>query len=415
MKKLLMMILCAGLCVQMTACGLDSNGSKKNKYVEEGAAMLDQDIRSGEFVLDGEVYSFPMPLSDWLDRGWHVSNNYDNKDDFQLEPGGMSTEFELYNENKDYVRVSVLNDTEDYATVDGCLVSSLYISTGEEFELVLPGGIYCESKPADVLAAYGDQDVDDSESGAIKAYYDYTTADDWVCQVELHLVDNDYTINALSSIEYMISSSAEWEEFIQNASGVEGCTKYIDTAMRASFYGDFTEYVENKFDTQENAESLYDSEISYYASGLMYYADVNEEMIEEAAIEEFREIAKKVLAKTKWEVTDVSLYGDQFTGTVEIALYPTDFLTLIDEGIETAISEFQTKYAEVNYDAISDSQLAEIEQDYAEMVLNAIRDKVEETQVTDPIVKSYDIDYDDGIISADDWAEIDDIIMGVAE
>lgn len=86
-RKLLSVILCAGMCVSMTACGLGG----KDKWVSEAAAQVDSDVRSGEFMLDGEVYTFPMSVQDMLDKGWHVSNNYENKDEFVLEPGWEST------------------------------------------------------------------------------------------------------------------------------------------------------------------------------------------------------------------------------------------------------------------------------------------------------------------------------------
>lgn len=410
MKKVHIMILCAVLCLQMTACGLVSGDAKKEKWIEEGAAMLGDDVRSGEFVLDGEVYSFPMELSVWLDRGWHISNSYENKDEFELEPGYESNSFELFNDDDDYVRVAVFNVSDENASLEECLVSYLYLASSEDFELVLPAGINIGSKPEDILEAYGDDDVDDSDGSIVKAYYEYTTDDDWICIVQLDAYDNDYTINPVTHITYTIDSAVGWAEFYENTSGVEGCTKYIDTCMRTSFYGDFTEYVENKFDTQENAEALYESEVNYYASSLIYYAGINEEMLDEATVEGFREIARQVLAKTKWEITDLSIEIGG-AGTLYIDLYPTNFLDLIGEDIENAISELQTKYANINVDEITESQEAEIEQDYAEMVLNAIKGSVDEIQLKDPVSKWYFLDYNNGIVTNDDWEEIDSIIM----
>ncbi|MBO5166055.1 MAG: hypothetical protein IJ405_06015 [Lachnospiraceae bacterium] len=413
MKKLLTMILCVCMCLQLAACG----GSKEDAaWVAEGAAMLDGDIRSGEFVLAGEVYSFPMPLQTWLDRGWHISNNYDNVDEFTLNPDESSTEFELFNEDGEYVRVSVYNDSDEEAKVEDCLVYSLYMSLTEKINIVFPGGMYSESKPAEILETYGEPDIkDDSEGSYIEAYYNYTNEDGWACQVNLGVVDNDYTIEPFSSIEYIITGSPEWTTFMENAGGVEGFTNYFNATMDASFRGIFDTYVSNGFDTQENAEMLYLSEMSYYVSGIMYYADVNEDYVDDATYLQYYDLAMQVLAKTNWEVVNVTMNDDGLTGTVELKLYPTDFLTLIYEDVEGAIEEFQTKYANVDFNSMSEEEYAACELDYAQMVLAAISGRVEETQTTEAITKTYSIDYDNGIISAEDWENIDDIIMGVAE
>lgn len=406
MKRVLMMVLCAVLCFQVTACGLDLQSFQKDRWVDEGAAKLGGDIRSSQFVLEGEVYTFPMALSDWLDRGWHISNNYDNKDSFELKPGYESTEFELFNENGEYVEVCVLNISDKSAKPEECLVSYLYISSSQDLKLVLPAGINKSSKPADIRAAYGDADIDKSGNEFFEAYYNYTTEDDWICQIKLSAIDNNYTIDPFRSVSFSISSTTEAAEFYENASGEDGCRRYIDTSLRAGFYGDFNEYVENHFSTQENAEAFYESEVNYYASCVIYYVGINEEALGEATVEEFREIARQVLAKTKWEITNLSVATEH--GTLNIDLYPTDFIDLIDDDLGNVISELQAKYAEVDVDSLESQS---IEQDYAEMVLNAIRGRVEEAQVKRPVSKLYIINYSEGILSSDDWEEIDSILM----
>lgn len=400
MKKIISLILCAGFCLQLTACSsdaLDALGGRKNAWVEEGAALLGDDIRSGEFILNGEKYTFPMRMSDWLDKGWHVSNNYENKDNFTLDIGGMSTEFELFNEDGDYVRVSAYNDTDKRATVDKCMVSSLYISL-TDFEAVFPGGIYTENKPAQIMEAYGEPDYkDDGESQAIKAYYDFTSADGWACEAELRMFNNDYTIDAFTAIEYSLIGDEAWNSFMKNSSGEEGCKRFVEAAMQASFHGDFDEYVQY-FETRENAEALYDAECSYYASCIMYYAGVDESAIDEAMAAQFKEIAKQVLKKTKWEVVSVKLGEAKTAGTIgflTLELYPTDFLDIVVDDIN----------------AIT----AESDQEYAEAVLGIYQAKADEAQPAEAISKTYSVSYNEGILDDNQWMEIDDIIMGIAQ
>lgn len=408
MRKILSMLLCAVLCVQLTACG----GSKNDtRWVEEGAALLADDIRSGEFVLDGALYSFPMDLSDWLDNGWHISNSYDNKDEFELEPGTESTEFELFNENDKYVRVCVYNYSDENATIDKCMVSSLYMSLSE-FNVVFPGGMYGHSKPSEVLEAYGEPDVtDDSESNLLDVYYDYTSEGGWGCQVNLHVLDNDYTVDPFTSIEYDVTASPEWNTFLKNTVGADGCKLFIDSSMRASFYGDFDDYVKYGFDTQEGAQELYDAETNYYASAVMYYAGIDETRLDETAVAAYRQLAKEVIAQTEWDIT-VNLNDDQITGTVDMNLYPTNFFDILFEEVQLVYNEFDNKYAGVE---AAEEQLTAMNQEYAEMVLAAVSERTGDIQQLEAVAMTYEIDYANGILNSDNWTEIDNILMDVYE
>lgn len=408
MKRAFLMILCIVLCFQMTACGLDVGSLQKDKWIEEGAAMLGEDIRSGEFVLGGEVYTFPMALSDWLDRGWHISNRYDNRDSFELEPGYESSEFQLYNENGDYLGVRVINASDRKAKLEECLVSYLDISTLQDINLVLPAGIHKGSTPTDIRGAYGDADIDESSDSFFHAYYNYTTEDDWICQIELAAFDNNYTIDPFSSVTFRFCSTTEWAGFYEKAGGEDGCRRYLNSFLRTCFYGDFSEYVENQFSTQEEAEALHETMVTFYASCLIQYTGINEETLRGETIEEFREIARQVLSRTKWEFVNISFIGD--SGSLTIDLYPTDFLDLIDDDLVNVVSELQTKYTEIDINDLSEGLPTEINQDYAEMVLNTIRGRADETQVQSPYSKLYSLDYSEGILSGDDWVEIYSIL-----
>lgn len=408
MKKILIMLLCAILCVQLTACG----GSKNDtKWAEEGSELLDSDIRSGEFVLDGKLYSFPMDLSDWIDNGWHVSNSYDNKDEFELEPGAESTEFELFNENDAYVRVCVYNNSNENAAIENCMVSSLYMSLSE-FNVVFPGGMYGHSKPAEILEAYGEPDTtDDSESNLLDVYYDFTSEGGWGCQVNLHVFDNDYTIDPFTSVEYNVTASPEWNTFLKNTAGADGCKLFIDSSMRASFYGDFDDYVKYGFDTQEGAQELYEAETNYYASAVMYYAGIDEARLDEAAVAAYRQLAKEVIARTGWDIT-VNLNDDQITGTVDMNLYPTNFFDILLEEVQIVYTEFDNKYAGVE---AAEEQLTAMNQEYAKMILAAVSERTGDIQQSEAVSMTYEIDYANGILNSDNWTEIDNIIMDVYE
>lgn len=406
MKRFTLTGLCFAMSVLLSACSF----GKDTKWIAEGTQMLEPDIQSSEIYINGIVYSFPSDMSDWINTGWHVSESYENKDEFELEPGIESTEFELFNEDDEYVTVTVLNMSDENAKIEECMVSSLRISMDPDLKVVLPKGITAGNKPAEVVEAYGEPDTKDEDNGSITAYYNYTTDDDdaWICQMELLMIDNDYTHRPLSAVEYTLSDD-NW------GGSKEDVRTYIDTALRTSFYGDYTEYVEKQYDTQENAVALYESEKQYYAECLMYYLDIDSGLLDETVVEEFCKVAEVVLRKAKWEIGDM-LYDEMtLTGTMELLLYPVDFLDIINSDVDMVITEFQNKYSEVDFDNCTEEELAAMEQDYADMMLKVLKAKADETKVKECVTKSYDVNYEEGVISDDDWYEIDDTLMGFGE
>ena len=53
--------------------------------------------------------------------------------------------------------------------------------------------------------------------------------------------------------------------------------------------------------------------------------------------------------------------------------------------------------------------------EYARGMLDAITPWVEQTSHQEPITKTYDVDLNNGVITTEDWDEIDDILMDLAE
>ena len=177
----------------------------------------------------------------------------------------------------------------------------------------------------------------------------------------------------------------------------EDCVTFIDEALKTSFYGDFAGYVEKNFDTEENAQALYDMEVEYYADALMYYLAIDYETVDEGIADGFRDVARKVLAKFKWDAPVVNLEEGSSLGSFDLTMYPTDFLDIILEEAQ----------------AVADS--GQEGDEYAQSMLEAISPKVDEISYKDAVTETYDVDLDDGVVSSDDWDAIDDVLMDLAE
>ncbi len=263
----------------------------------------------------------------------------------------------------------------------------LKISTSQndrDPKLVLPGGITYNSTKEDIIAAYGTP-VEEDEDGLL-LYYTYTGKDDLEVIVELRVFGD-----TLNRVVYSLSED-NWGS-IKNA---DECSQFIDDALKTSFYCDYARYVENKFDTEENALMLYETEVEYYTQGLMYYLDIDYDTADDATLEGFREATKQIFKKFKWDAPVVNLTGDTW-GEVELTMYPTDFLDIILE------------------DAQQVADTAETEEDYNAGMLAVVTSKIDSISYREPVIKTYDIDIDDGVITTEDWDEIDDILMDFNE
>ena len=403
MKKLLMLLLSAVMCVQLTACSF----MEDTKWVDEGAALMGTELTSNQFVLDGKLYTFPMDMQEWLDNGWHISRNYDNVKEFELEPGEASSEFELFNDNEQYVEVCAYNYGDESATVDKCMVCELSIDVNE-FNVVFPGGVYSKTSAEDIFAAYGEPDVNEASDREMDATYIYDTEDDWGCTVTLKGTTEKVN-EPFTEIEYVMTAVPEWTRFYRNAAGEEGCARYIDATLNASLYGDGADYVKYDFGTAEDAEENYASQIDYFTSSIIYFAGINEENLDEETIAAYDELAKQALAKASWEVTKVSLNEDELTGTVEIAVYPINLLDMIDEEYATMVAKYQARYGGENLDE------ATIDLNFAKIILEVMNERLADLSTKEAVTLSYDIDYDEWLLYSEDWWEIIDVAMDVVE
>ena len=391
MKKIASVCLIAVMGLQLTACaGL---GGNKDAWIEENTGKIGTTLDCGEFVVNGEVYSFPGDISDWLSSGWHISNNYENKDTFMLENNVESNEFELFNDeiSSQYVSMLAINLEEEPAKIADCSIQCVEVKISDDkdsVKLLLPGGITYKSTKEDVIAAYGDP-VETEDDRYL--YYQYTTADDWDVNVEIEI-----SAGVVDQVSYYLADS-NWG-YVGSA---QDCIQFVDDALKTSFYGDYANYVENKFDTEENAQALYESEVQYYAEELMDYLDIDYELIDPTIAQGYYDLSVKVLAKFKWDTPVVDLPDGASYGSMELTMYPTDFFDIILDDAWAVADE----YGPANM----------TEDEYAENILNAIAPKVDEISYRDPVVGTYDIDLNDNVIDSDDWNEIDFILMDLAE
>ncbi len=415
LRKMLCLVMVLVLAPSFAGCSGMNMDVDDEKFIEESAAKISDELTSGQFVIDGVIYQFPMPLSDWLNNGWHVSAKYDNVAEFRLKPYYISTTFELFDEeNKDYVQMTVYNDSDEEASVEDCIVYSLKMSTSE-VDVVFPKGMTKRNNPEDILAAYGEPDAKGDSQNDLEAIYYFSDDEQGQCYVELDVIDNDTTEYPFFRVYFsMVSAEEYWDAFVAQKGVEEAAKFYFDAAMKASFYADFDDYVSMNMNSPEGARELYDAEIECFTECLLYYTDITEEYITTDVRNRVNAVSKEVLSKVKWEVksVDVSKFN---MGTMTVTLYPTNFFYVIDEDLFEATDAYTDKYFDVDYETLSYEEYDAMEKEYTELMVAVLEKHAASAGTLDAVERTYNVNLNDTVLSDAAWEDVDDTIMNLVE
>ncbi len=407
MKKLRVLLLCAAMLVLVAGC-------ESTKWIEEAADKIDEDIASGEFVLEGEEFSFPMMMEDWLDNEWHVSNNYDNTDVFTLEPGGLCEEFEVFrdDDNKQYVSIVAWNDGVEDAKIPECAVYSVSMRLDKN-DAVFPQGISKRSNEEDIIDAYGEPAAEYEEDGFLYLVYWLDSEEMGYASVTFKLNQNTRSDEKVAEVLYELLDFEQTFGILKKSQGVEQAIEvYLNAEEKAYFYGDTKDYVRYSLGSQAIAEQNYEYQIGYYISYLCEYLEMYSEYLTDEDLTRLEAIAKASLAKAKWEVAKVKVDGD--TATVTMHLYPTDLLEIADEDIFDAVDAFYTKYEDADFEEMSDSEYEEAEKYYISLILDALEKNVANIGTLDKEVYELEMDAE-SFEFAEEYAlgDVDDILMNI--
>lgn len=175
-------------------------------YTYEWPSELSDDWHDYQISIDGTIYQFPLPYSEWESKGWRAdylptyiaANTYDY------------TTF--YNDNME-LTVYIANFALNEASVDECFVIGIdidgdYDEISENAEIILPGNlIYGESTGTDVKTVCGAPDYFyEDDEGTYKSY-DYV-GDTYEDGLEIETDEND----VIKDIRFINSKAPEGVE-----------------------------------------------------------------------------------------------------------------------------------------------------------------------------------------------------------
>lgn len=177
--------------VGITGCELPS--PKKETWVDTVSKKMDEELNADnctEFYLGGEMYTFPLKVSEFLDNGWEFAKESYGEEDLESY---YKCEYNLYDENNNVIIVDVYNITEETLKVSECDVDEVTID-GRSGEAMIHGGIAIGENPY--------ESFEDFESHVDMKSMEFEIEESTSTNKYIHTFENEdgYTISATYSV-----------------------------------------------------------------------------------------------------------------------------------------------------------------------------------------------------------------------
>lgn len=186
---------------------------------------------------------------------------------------------------------------------------------------------------------------------------------------------------------------------------------YVEGLMRETYLGEFDpEYLELVGIDEDEAQQSYETGIS---NEVNFFIDLYEiEYPEEELYEELTELYKEIYSHAKFEVTD-AVKMDDGSFSVQVTVEPIDIVQLADTDWDKTISAFYEDYPMETQYAMTTEEYQEMDREYAQIVLDLYKDKLEETgnMTAKTILVSVAKENGAYTISDDDFAKLDELII----
>ena len=187
---------------------------------------------------------------------------------------------------------------------------------------------------------------------------------------------------------------------------------YVEKVMRCSYYGELDGYTEVIDATKDEAQSVYDTTVEYYANELMSYNEVMVDYISEDLYNRYVDAARKIMAKVKFEIKGSTKVDNDYQVRLDIS--PVDINDAITDDVSKYVEEYNKMLEKVDTANLSEEEWTKYEEQYGEAILNIIESHIDTIGYKDVVSKVVIINVDsDGYfgISEDDWYDIDDYVV----
>ncbi len=205
---------------------------------------------------------------------------------------------------------------------------------------------------------------------------------------------------------------------LTGCSGVDSnfSADYVAAIMDASYKGEFEHYLSMTDASDDSAEEIYDDTVTYFADSIAYYCEVYTEDISEEMYEKYITFAEDLLSKAKYTVS--SSENGKESCYVTVSIKPLNLLEQSESDIESCIDDYNAALENIDIETISDEEYLQLEDSYAENVLNALKENAENLEYKENVDYTIEIIIDeDGFYAPaneDSWSIIDGYVMGIS-
>lgn len=187
---------------------------------------------------------------------------------------------------------------------------------------------------------------------------------------------------------------------------------YVDGLIQENYLGQaLEEYLELVNISQEDVEALYDSTLDMDAEYFFFMYDIDDHTDE--LHQEVKDLYREIYKSTKYEVVSAAQQEDG-SFSVKVTVYPIDIAQTVSEALNDATKEFYKKYPQSEINAMSESQYAKVEKEWARMILDLYQEALKEIgNMTERSVSVQIEQNSEGLytINSEDFTRLDALII----
>ncbi len=190
-------------------------------------------------------------------------------------------------------------------------------------------------------------------------------------------------------------------------------SRYITSMLDINYKNVSKDYTTLTGVSQKDAEAVYVSNMDYQAHNLMNYYGIKE-VDDGTILSEFYYLAQSIFSNAKYEVTNVKHDKDTDTYSIELTVYPLDTLENSYDQVVEYIENFNARVDEGDY---NDATEVEYETEFAEGIIEILKNTTGEPGYMDPVVLEIPIQPSDDyyFVSDEDFIKIDKNILYIRE
>lgn len=187
-------------------------------------------------------------------------------------------------------------------------------------------------------------------------------------------------------------------------------SKYIKSTMMASLEGNIDNYITLTNSTKEEALNLYNNTIDNLLHYIINYYDINYDYLNEELKNKYKDISKQIISKVKYNIHNTIKKDNKYITKIE--LYPIDLFDITYTETNIYITNFNNK--NINYNQLSETEKINLENEYANNILNIITNYINKINYKDVVIKEVEMIIDNNGnsgLSEEDWTFIDKTLI----